>query len=225
MNRLVLFDVDGTLLGSAETHHLAFCKAFKRVYDVDIQPSDIICRSGMTDQEVIYDIFEERGLDVEYVDTKINECMKVMIDSFKEMEKEVKVLVGVPELLERLDKYNILMGLVTGNLEPIAKEKLEKAGLNRYFKVGGFGSDAIDRAELVKLAVKRAGENCGFERNDNVCLFGDAPQDINAAKKNKVKAIGVTTGNYSKEDLKKAGADFIFENLRSTDEILEAIRS
>jgi len=151
--------------------------------------------------------------------------MKIMVESFNKIvdRDEIIVLEGVQELLEELDKNNVLMGLVTGNLEPIGKGKLKKIGLNHYFKVGGFGSDDISRANLVKKAIKEAEQNYEFRTNNNVFLFGDAPQDMKAGKEAGVKTIGVTTGVYSKKQLENSGADFIFENLKDKNEVLQII--
>ena len=95
--------------------------------------------------------------------------MRSMVDYFDKVVAEEKMLVlgGVPELLEELKENNILIGLVTGNLEPIARAKMKKVNLNDYFKLGGFGSDDINRANLVRLAIKRA-EDLGFIFENNV---------------------------------------------------------
>ncbi len=95
--------------------------------------------------------------------------------------------------------------------------------MNHYFKIGGFGSDDINRTNLVRLAIKRAEEKFNFKFNNNVFLVGDAPQDMKAGKEAGVKTIGVTTGIYSKEQLKNAGADFILETLKDKNKFLKII--
>jgi phosphoglycolate phosphatase-like HAD superfamily hydrolase len=224
MDKLVLFDIDKTLIKSSRGHSAAFSVAFKKVYGIDTT-IDIINYHGMTDQQIIIRVLKKHGLDEQTIKSKIKDCMKVMVDFFNEIVKtdEIIVLDGVPELLNELNKHNVLMGLVTGNLEPIARSKLEKVGLNHYFKIGGFGNEAINRVNLVKLAIKRAEENFGFKFNNNVFLFGDAPQDMRAGREASVKTIGVTTGTYSKEQLENAGADFILENLKDIDKVLKII--
>jgi phosphoglycolate phosphatase-like HAD superfamily hydrolase len=225
MNKLVLFDIDRTLMiGSKLKDEVAFPEAFKKVYGIDTNV-DIINRHGMTDQQIIIEILKKNGLDEKTIHSKLKECMNVMVEIFNKHinHDEFIVLDGVRELLEELDKHNILMGLVTGNLEPIARGSLKKVGLDHYFKVGGFGSDDINRTNLVKLALKRAEENFGFKISNNVFLFGDAPQDMKAGKEAGVKTIGVTTGIYSKEQLQSAGADFVVDSLTRRDEILKII--
>lgn len=225
MKKLTLFDVDGTLLGSAETHHRAFCKAFKEIYGVDVQPSEIVGRSGMTDQQVIYDVLKEKGFNRNEVKEKIEKYMELMVNLFEEMEKDVEVLPGVQKLLRKLKEHNVLTGLVTGNLEPIARGKLKKVDLNNYFKFGGFESDKESREELVSLVINRAESNFHFQfkENKNVYHFGDTPYDVRAGNQNNAITMAILTGTYSREELKKSGADFIFESLESTDQILERI--
>ena len=160
MDKLVLFDIDKTLIKSSKGHNAAFSNAFKIVFGIDTN-IDIINHHGMTDQQVIIEVLKKKGLNEQTIKSNLEECMKVMVNSFNKTVKndEIVVLGGVQELLKELSKHNILMGLVTGNLEPIARGKLKKVGLNRYFKVGGFGSDDINRTNLVKLAIRRAEEN------------------------------------------------------------------
>jgi len=225
MNKLVLFDIDKTLIkGSKMKDKIAFPEAFKRVYGIDTS-IDIVNHSGMTDQQIIIEVLKKNGLDEQTIRSKLEECMKIMIETFNEhiKEEEIVILDGVQELLEELNRRNVLMGLVTGNLESIARGELKKAGLNRYFKVGGFGSDDINRINLVKLAIKRAEENFDFKFNKNVFIFGDAPQDMKAGKEAGIKTVGVTTGIYSEKELENAGADFILKNLKDINKVLEII--
>ena len=226
MDNLALFDIDGTLIMGSRGHHLAFSKAFKQVYGIDTDV-DIISHHGMTDQEMIFNILKKNGLNEEKIREKLQECKKMLIDNFNKTinSDSIVILDGVQELLKGLDKNRILIGLVTGNLEPIAKAKLKRAGLNSYFKVGAFGSDDMNRINLVRLAIKRAME-LGFNNkrnNKKVFLFGDTPKDILAGKEEGVKTIGIATGIYSKKQLQNAGADFVFANLKDTARILEII--
>jgi phosphoglycolate phosphatase-like HAD superfamily hydrolase len=129
----------------------------------------------------------------------------------------------VGALLNDLEKNNVLLGLVTGNLEPIARGKMEKCNLNHFFKVGGFGNENISRTELVKIAIEKAQSEYNFNFSNNVYLFGDAPQDINAGNEAGAISIGVTTGIYSKEELENAGAALVLQDLTQTDFITKYI--
>lgn len=223
MKGLILFDIDKTLIKSSNGHAAAFSEGFKKVYGIDAKIK-LIVTSGMTDQQIIIEILKKKGLSESQILPKINECMKVMIEYFDSIKDsiEVNILNGVSELLEELKTQNFLIGLVTGNLEPIGRGKMKKANLNQYFKLGGFGSDDISRTKLVKLAIKRAEENFDFKYNNNVFLFGDAPQDMNAGHEAGIITIGVTTGIYTKKDLENA-ADYVVDNLQDTQKILSII--
>jgi len=224
MDKLALFDIDRTLIKSSSGRRKVFSMAFKKVYGVDAD-TDIIQLSGMTDQQIIFEVLEKNGLKKEVIKEGLDACMEEMAKLFDESIKDydITVLDGVRELLNALEEKNILMGLVTGNLEPTAWAKIKKVDLDRYFKVGGFGSENINRAELVKIAIKKAQEKFNFIFDRNVFLFGDAPQDMRAGKETGIIPFGVKTGVHSEDQLMDAGAILVFENLVDTDKILQTI--
>ena len=149
--------------------------------------------------------------------------MHAIVDYFEKnaQREDIPALDGAKELLDAL-KDEVIIGLFTGNLEPIALEKMRKAGLSRYFQVGGFGSDNINRAELVKTAIKMAKDNYNFSGSETF-VIGDTPRDIKAGFEAGAKSMGVSTGRYSKEELKDSGADFVFDSLTDKKEILKVI--
>jgi phosphoglycolate phosphatase-like HAD superfamily hydrolase len=102
---------------------------------------------------------------------------------------------------------------------------MKKLGINHYFKVGGFGNEHINRTELVKIAIKKAQTNFDFIFSNNVYLFGDAPQDMQAAKNAGITAIGVTTGIYTKKQLENAAADIVLEDLTNVEKIIKIFSS
>lgn len=224
MNKLVLFDIDKTLIKSSKRHRAAFSIAFKEVYGVDTSV-DIIQPSGMTDQQIIFDVLKLKGLDEEKIKSKLDLCMEKTAEAFNKTisNDEIIILPGVKKLLEKLKDNDVLMGLVTGNLEAIARGKMKKLNIDHYFKIGGFGDENISRTELVKIAIKKAQSNFDFIFSNNVYLFGDAPQDMKAAKEAGIKAIGVTTGIYTKKQLENAVADKVINDLIDTEMILNDI--
>jgi len=225
MNKLVLFDLDKTLLFGIAAHRKAFHEAFKEIYGVDTT-IDIIDHQGMTDQQIIIRVLKKLRFSDSEIKPKLKECMRFMAEEFEKAAEQEKIvpLPGAKELLEELSKRNVLLGMVTGNLEPIAWCKLQKAGLNPYFRFGTFGSDAIERNTLVKIALKKAKEEFGFELDgNNAFLLGDTPRDVVAGKTAGVKTIGIATGDFSTEELKEAGADFVLEDLKDTKKVLAVI--
>ena len=170
-------------------------------------------------------MLKNHGVEEQTIKLNLKKCMKVMIDSYNKMieSDEVIALDGVRELLNELSKSNVLLGLVTGNLEPVAISKLKKANLDHYFMVGGFGTDDINRVSLVKLAIKRSIKNFDFKFDNNVFLFGDTPLDMQAGKKAGIKTIGIATGIYSKVQLESSEADFVLKNLKDKNAVLEIV--
>ncbi|MFH1582599.1 MAG: HAD hydrolase-like protein [bacterium] len=227
MNKFILFDIDGTLIkkiSKTSLHSISFSKAIKKVFGVDCN-IHTIAPDGKTDQQIVIEVLATKGIDEEEIRGKMKEVMKEMVTIFEENieTEEMTASKGSKELIEELSKNNILTGLLTGNLEPIAMAKMKKVGLDNYFKIGGFGSDDEVRSNLIKIAIKRAENVFDFNYNDNVFVIGDTPLDIRAGKEAKIKTIGVATGKYSIEDLKKENPNFVFNDLLQKQEILDVL--
>jgi phosphoglycolate phosphatase-like HAD superfamily hydrolase len=224
MAYIVLFDIDKTLIKRSNAHFKAFLFSVKSVYNIEIEPN-IIKHYGMTDQQIIKEVLKAKGLDDNYIESKIQTCIQIMIDKFFELNvnEDIELLPGVLQLLEELKRRGVLLGLVTGNVERIAWAKLKKAKIANYFKFGGFGSDNIDRKEIAKTSFKRCTEIFKLNEENDVFLFGDTPYDIEAAKAIGAVAIGVATGYPSMDELILSGADIVFENLADTSSVIKAI--
>lgn len=224
MKKLVLFDIDKTLIRGFKWDINAISKAVKKTYNVDENPYAKEY-SGLTDKERIFKVLEKNGLSKKEINSKLKCCLDSFLEFFNEAARKnnVYALNGVKKLLEELKKNNVLIGVVTGNIEATARIKLKKAGLNSYFKIGGFGSDEFRRADIAKIAIKRAKEKFNFKLNNNVFLIGDTFNDVKSGKDAGIKVIGVATGIWTMNQLKEAGADYVFKNLRNTDRILKII--
>ena len=200
MNYLVTFDIDNTLIKNTVGHAQAMAAAIKTIYNVDTS-LNVINYQGMTDQEIIIKILAKFDVDSETVHAGLIKCMDYTQMQFAAMveSEDIKMLDGVADLLNTLKQNAFLLGLVTGNIEKIARAKLEKIGLSHFFKFGGYGSDHIRRAELVRIAIKRAQKQFGFDAARPLFHIGDAPQDMQAAREAGGIPIGVTTGIFSAE--------------------------
>ena len=139
------------------------------------------------------------------------------------LSENIVILEGVFDLLSKLDQNSFLLGLVTGNHERIARAKLNKIGISDFFEFGGFGSDHVSRTELVKIAIRRAGNQIRPDGNNSIFHFGDAPQDMRAAREAGVIPIGVTTGIFSAEELESAGAHRTVPDLKNAESILHIL--
>ena len=179
---------------------------------------------GKTDRRITKEVLAKLGISEAEIEAKLPEHLQAMgeyYDSLKPYLKP-KLLPGVVESLERLHGNNdILLGNVTGNLERIAKDKLEVAGIDKYFDFGGFGSESDERPDLVKLAIERARER-GFE-GDDVYVVGDTPVDITAGNAAGAKTIGVATGSHSQEKLQEAGATTTLPSLDDFEALEKAL--
>lgn len=226
MKTLALFDIDGTLIESGQANKKAIIESLKRIADVDLTVEEIIKRfEGMTVYRMLHDKLKEKGFSEKEIKEKIKEIGKLNLKLYKENIKHerLNVLPGVDSLLEILNNKGIKLGIITGNIEEVAWIKIKDQGLDKYFKVGGFGSDAIERGDCLNIAVKRA-EKYFKTKFDKIFVVGDTVWDINAAKKTGAVTIGVATGiKDTADDLKKAKADYVFENFKDYEKVAEVI--
>jgi len=218
--RLVLFDIDGTLIDSGGAGTRSLNSAFQELFSLE-DAFHGIRMSGKTDTEIIKEALLKHEISIDgNLDAVVNTYLKNLEKEIQNKRKHVKP--GVHELLERLSsKRHIGLGLLTGNLEPGARIKLESLDLNRYFSSGAFGSDDEDRNNLLPIAVKRFEEL--FRKSIeiyNCIIVGDTPRDVACAHIYQALCIGVATGSYSFEELVEAGADYVVKDLSDHSELL-----
>jgi|YelNatPaOPRAMG01_1025707.scaffolds.fasta_scaffold20287_4 phosphoglycolate phosphatase len=217
--KLFLFDIDGTLIDSGGAGTRSLNLAFKQLFSID-DGFEGINMAGKTDTQIIKEGLNKHDLPLKFVDKVINAYIENLRKEINNDNKHIKP--GVSELLERLKrKRSSATGLLTGNLEPGARIKLEPFGLNKYFPSGAFGSDNENRNMLLPIAVKRYKDlfNKNFKHED-CFVIGDTPLDIECAKIYGAYSIGVATGPYTIEHLKSAGADYVIDNLANNDFLL-----
>ncbi|MGB5749661.1 MAG: HAD hydrolase-like protein, partial [Desulfobacterales bacterium] len=224
MGLLVFFDIDNTLIQSSSGHMEALLQSIADVYGLKAR-IDVINHHGMTDQEIITRILEKYEIDETTISSRLAKCMASMPRKYARIVKSEKIVMmnGVSDLISRLEQYGVLLGLVTGNLEKIARAKLKKIGIDHFFKIGGFGSDHINRTNLVRIAIQRAEEQFNFGSHRRVFHFGDAPQDMKAGREAGVVPIGVTTGVFTADQLTSAGAEKVITDLKDADGILQML--
>src|SRR5947209_5626977 len=212
----VLFDVDGTLISTGGAGARSWRHAFEELYGV---PADIgkFSDAGMTDPTVARLTFEH----VIGHTPSPQELATVMAAYLDRLPWEVehsdgyRVLDGAEDLLRRMGRSGILLGITSGAVEAAAHIKLSRAGLNRYFPFGGYGSDSGDRVELTKRAVERGAQMVGHELTpERVHVVGDTPKDIEAGHGAGCIAVGVATGHYTADELREAHPEHVLANLR-----------
>ncbi|MCX8190001.1 MAG: HAD hydrolase-like protein [Candidatus Diapherotrites archaeon] len=223
--KLLLFDIDKTLTFGVNVHRKAFHGAFEKVYGVKTTV-DIIDHRGMTDLQIVLNVLKKVGLSECEIKAKFPKCVEFMVKEFNKhvLKDTIKPTPGAKELLDFLSsRDDVFLAIVTGNLEPIGWGKLKKAGLAKYFSFGAFGTDSMERNELARIAIRKALKEKLIKNDSKVFLFGDTQRDMIAAKSVGAIACGVLTGDFSADELKAAGADFVFRNLEEKKLILEAV--
>jgi phosphoglycolate phosphatase len=213
--KLILFDIDGTLVDTGGAGARSWTWAFKRLFDrcIDITEHST---AGMTDPAIARMTFTEvmgREPTAEEL-VRLMASYQAVLPDYVASSPSYRVLAGVDELLERLTQAGVLLGLTTGGLEAAAHAKLGRGALNHYFLVGGYGSDSEDRVALTRIAVDR-GERMLEASLDlgEVFVVGDTPLDIAAAKGVGAVSVGVASGRYGVEELSAAGADYVLSSL------------
>ena len=214
---LVLFDIDGTLLRRAGSHHKdALLTAVREVTGHDTS-FDRIPTGGMLDRDLIRALLKETPARAREIEGWMPDIVRRAQEHYLSICPELsdKVCPGVRELLQALIEAGIPAGLVTGNLTAIAWKKMEACGLRSFFDIGAFADMASTRAALAKVAI-RAARRKGIAGPDTVIsLIGDHPNDVEAAKLNGIRSIAVATGLSSFDELAACQPDALVPDLRS----------
>ncbi len=226
--RLVLFDIDGTLLNSGGLGRASMQRALGMVFGSPGNPS--YRYDGKTDKQIVRDVMRLEGHSDEHIDSRMEKLIDLYLEGLRTGAKSgkfnVRPLEGVPELLDALEaREDVLLGLLTGNVEPGARTKLTAAGINPdRFRVNAFGSDHEHRPELPAIAQRRASETLGVDiAGDRLIVIGDTPADIECGRALGAKAIGVASGHYTVEQLEAHNAYAVFPSLKNTQQVLETI--
>lgn len=226
--RVVLFDIDGTLLRSGGVGRIAMEQALTSVFGSPGKSE--YHYDGKTDKQIVRDLMRREG----FSDLEIDAQMPLLLEEYvSELTRElasgnrnVLLLDGVRELLDALDrKEKVVVGLLTGNILKGARAKLTAAGIDPdRFRVNAFGSDHELRPELPAVAQRRASELLGIAIEGNrLVVIGDTPADIQCGESIGARAIGVATGRYSVEQLAAYQPYAVFESLVDTDAVLGSI--
>ncbi|HEX8949730.1 MAG TPA: HAD family hydrolase [Dissulfurispiraceae bacterium] len=225
--KLILFDIDGTLIdsGGAGTRSLDY--AFRELFALD-NAFRGISMAGKTDPQIISECLAKHGFKVDNntVDGVIASYLKHLRIEIRNNGRHVKP--GIVEVLNALGGMGARcsLGLLTGNIEQGARIKLESFDLNGYFPSGAFGSDDEDRNKLLPFALRRFEDLCGMKIDPRDCVVvGDTPRDVYCAKPYGAACIGVATGPYRADSLVSAGADAVFNDLSDTAAFLTAALS
>lgn len=230
--RLVLFDIDGTLLLTDGAGRRAIQRALLEQAGT-AGPIDAHRFDGKTDPQIVRELLSLAGHpgaeDPARIAAVCERYLDLLEDELARPGQRTRLLAGVPELLAALTgpetDRRALVGLLTGNLERGATLKLRSAGVDpARFAVGAYGSDAPHRPLLPAIARQRAEASCGHAiPGADVVIIGDTPDDVAAARGIGARTIGVATGFYDVAALAAAGASRVFADLSDTRAALDAL--
>lgn len=227
-NIIPVFDIDWTLVhGINLTHSASFKYMFEHVFSLkninvyDIRPH------GMTDSQIILEILNIHNLAEELTKERLDTAIKLMGNYYLENshKEHIKLMPGVMNVLDTLKDAGYLMGILSGNIEVVGRQKLLGALISEHFSFGAFGDISVSRSELVDFAEKDMQKHGIDAQKNQFVIIGDSIRDIECAMDSNIHSIGVATGSYSKEELQHAGADLVVNTLEEIDSVMEFISS
>lgn len=226
--KLVLFDIDGTILWSDGAGRRAMTAALTSVFG-GAGPTEYRY-DGKTDPQIVRDLMRAEGHSDETIDARMDSVASCYVSLLQQElatgRRRMRVFDGVAELITALEaRADAVVGLLTGNLCEGATLKLSAAGLDvGRFRVGAYGSDHPHRPELPAVALRRARETLGLDlRGEDLVVIGDTPSDIECARSVGARAVAVATGRFSVAELAAHAPAAVFATLADTDAVLEAI--
>lgn len=229
--RLILFDVDGTLLWTGGAGRYGLERAFEIVFGVE-RMSDVaghVEYAGRTDPAILRDLAAAAGVDAARYRAASDRVEEVYLEHLRRRlaarDSTARLLPGVAALLDALAaRPDVHLGLVTGNVERGARAKLEPFGLNPRFPTGGFGSDHERRPELARIARERAERRAGVRFDPrHVWVVGDTEHDVDCARAQGFRALALRTGGRTRERLAACRPDRLLDDLADTAEALRAL--
>jgi phosphoglycolate phosphatase len=224
--RLVLFDIDGTLITDGGASRDAFASALVATYAYkgDVDRYDF---SGRTDPQIAHMVLRDDGIDDAAIAAKLDDLWRAYLGGLERNigRGTVRALPGIHELVETLaGREGVTLGLLTGNIEPGARLKLLPADLNRYFPFGAFGSDSAKREELPPFAVARAAQRHGHAfAGEDVVIIGDSIYDVRCGTPHGATTIAVASGRTSAEKLRAENPTHFFESAEDLQALVAAI--
>ena len=210
LKKLVLFDIDGTLLSVNSINRRILMDALREVYGTE-GSAGTHNFAGKMDCIIIYEVLRNAGLSDGVIAEKFDKAKQTYIEMFR--------------LLDELSACSeLFVGLLTGNFEGSGRHKLLLPDINHYFPFGAFADDGESRNDLPLVAVEKAYQLTGKRFSEqNIIIIGDTEHDIACARVLNAKSIAVATGIYSTEELKKHNPHILYKNLCETEIVLSDI--
>jgi beta-phosphoglucomutase-like phosphatase (HAD superfamily) len=224
---MLLFDIDGTLLLAGDLHQRTFEVVLDEVLGLDVHPDWYRGYHGWTDKLIIQDLLEQEGVPEAIIQASLEPCMKAMAAYYRDhlILETGKIMRGVKSFLTAVDRRGMLRGLVTGNIESIARDKLARFGIESGFAIGGFGSDPHEiRADLIRLAIDRAEYRYNFIfTGKNAVYIADSPNDVRAARAASVPIIIIDNALERDYDFSGLEPDLLLPDLRRAKDLFSFV--
>jgi len=225
--RLVLFDIDGTLIQAHGAGHRSLVRAMQDVFGT-AGTHDAYDWRGKTDPLIVSELMRQAGVPGPLVESRLPECFDRYVRYLEETLADghrVDVLPGVADVVRSLQvREGTLVGLLTGNVERGAVAKLRPTGLLPFFRVGAYGSDDADRRRLPAIARERARAAMGHQIPfSEMIIIGDTPLDIDCARACGARAIAVATGQHTEAELEVFHPDALFPSLADVGSVIRVL--
>ena len=224
--KLVIFDLDQTLVDFISVHDEAARELFQRFFGVEARLTEIDF-AGKSLTDIFLELARLKGI----AESRISEIGPELLENYEQIFSERlppdtsnHVLPGVRRLLEELSKTDNFIVLYTGDSPGIVDKVLSATGLGRYFKFSVYGTEAETRVGMVRLAVKKAENITGKKfKGRDIVIIGDSIRDVESGKQLNATTIAVATGFHSQEQLSATAPDYLFINLKNYRKVLQAI--
>jgi phosphoglycolate phosphatase-like HAD superfamily hydrolase len=224
--KLVIFDLDQTLIDFMAIHDLATGDVFRHFFNVKARLTEVDF-AGRSLIENFVTLVRLKNIPENQVREKSRELLQYYEGSFVRnfpASPESHILPGVKSLLKRLSQTDNIIVLYTGDSAGIVRKVLTDTGLDRYFEFCFYGTEVKTRADMVRLAIKEAEKITGKKfRNKDIVVIGDSVRDIECGKQFNALTIAVATGFHSKEELSELKPDHVFDSLKDYKKVLKAI--
>jgi phosphoglycolate phosphatase len=224
--KLIVFDLDQTLVDFLSVHEEVTRTLFRRFFNVDARLTEIDF-AGKSLIENFSELARVKDISEDIFRRKINQLLESYETTFGESlprDAAKYILPGVGELLGELSKTDHIVTLYTGDSPRIVNQVFRATGLGRYFRFCFYGTEVESRSDMVKLAMDKTEKSTGREfRDKNIVIIGDSVRDVECGKLFSALTIAVSTGFHSKEELLKVGPDYLFDNLKDYRKVLKAI--
>lgn len=221
---LLIWDIDGTLIDSKGCGRRAMDRTFMKLYNIE-DGFKTVNMAGRLDWKIVKDALEINKVSQENIFDFLNNYGSILKEELKN-DSLCKVLPGIEEIFQNtFEDKDIYHVIGTGNCEIGAKLKLSHLGLDKYFEIGGFGDEDMERWELIGLIMDKAIDyyNVDFKKND-VYVIGDTPSDIECGKKLGINSVAVATGRHKYNELEKYNPDYIFQSLSAFEDFISLIK-